>query len=51
MHVSASGHAECAHFNIRYPMPLGPGVDVLPPKMATYNAKTQELSDAQVESH
>jgi hypothetical protein len=28
MCVSRSGHAECTHFNIRYPMPLGPGADV-----------------------
>ena len=27
MRVSCSGHAECAHFNIWYPMPLGPGAD------------------------
>ena len=27
MCVSNSGHEECAHFSIRYPMPLGPGAD------------------------
>ena len=27
MHISRSGRVECAHFNIRYPMPLGPRAD------------------------
>jgi hypothetical protein len=27
MHVSRSGLTACAHFNIQYPMPLGPGAE------------------------